>query len=94
MKISERLMVRLRDDLELAIPEGAVLLRTHASRADVSNGAWSWYVSHENSDRVIDRMIAVGSQWPMSTVLESHDISCYNDGHGNIHVVPGKLERR
>lgn len=73
MKDSERLLKKLRDETDLEIPEGATLVRTHASRASANIGAWSWTVADANGVPLHrdsqGSPMAIGSQYPMGELL-------------------------
>lgn len=75
MKPSEKLIVRLREELSLRIPATAVLIRTRAGYLQRSAGAWSWFLI----DSVTGGELAIGSQWPVKALLSAPTLVVHDD---------------
>lgn len=92
MKVSERLLARLRELPGLDIPEGAVLKSLRPSGSQRNLGAWSWTVCTSDGLPVYKgsdgRALAVGSQWPMSELLKLGMEANGPDCNGDVTIEP------
>jgi hypothetical protein len=94
MKPSERLLQRLRDELDLDIPEGARLERAPGASAGWNRtalGAWVWTVCGADGVPLTQdskgRPMAIGSQWTM-TELVRLPLVAHPDLFGDIVIGP------
>jgi hypothetical protein len=93
VKTSEKLLQRLRSELELDIPEGARLERSAGSyRGDNrTQGAWVWHVVCEDGIPLRQdsegRPLAIGSQWTMSELVNV-PLAAHPDLYGDIVIDP------
>ena len=72
-EVAQKLIARLRKELNLKIPEGTRLRRTYAGHWQKSAGAWSWYLYHDN----IAHMSSIGSSYSASRLVKSSNLSIY-----------------
>lgn len=99
MKVSERLLQRLREELALDIPEGAYLDRAPGATlgANRTGGEWVWTVYQaDHAPLATDSRglpLAIGSQWTM-TELVKYDLAANQDLYGDVVIEPTDEEQR
>lgn len=83
MKISERLLARLRrDGYASSFPEGTTLIRLYPGHHQRSAGAWVWC-----GDGSI-RASCTGSVFTMKQCLQAQHITSYVNGCGHMELFP------
>lgn len=87
MTPSERLLDRLRDELDLDIPATAYIRRTYAGAGQRWGGAWSWILDDE---RPSPYALRLGSQWPVTELLRARKLEAYENPAGNIEILPAR----
>lgn len=91
MKTSEKLLQRMRAELDLEIPEGARLERAAGSYHgdNRTQGAWVWTVVCEDGLPLAKDSrglpLAIGSQWAMS-VLVDKPLAAHPDLFGDVQI--------
>jgi hypothetical protein len=84
VKVSERLLERLRKENLVPAGQDVEMLRTHASGSMRTNGAWSWYaIWGQKGPRE-----SVGSQWPMASCLTAPRWELYTNQFGEVNIDP------
>lgn len=90
MKISEKLLERLRKDGQ-ALPPCAELRRTYRSHKS-RIGAWSWFawcpLNMADPDHSTHANLHVGSHWPMCELLAASALTYQTQDWGDICVDP------
>lgn len=82
MTKAERLIKRLRE-MDVDIPDGWRLCRTHAGFHMRSAGAWSWFLLDAEG-----RELHIGSQIPVTDLLREKTLHTYRDRMGDLHIDP------
>lgn len=89
--ISAQLLDRLRE-LGVALPDGARLESTRASRSARNDGAWSWRVvdgSGSPGFKIDGCGREIGSQWSMAVLMAQSELSISGpDRFGAVHIDP------
>jgi len=86
MKPSERLLDRLRDELDLDIPGTAFIERTYAGFYQRSAGAWVWVLNDgDRTDQYVGRL---GSQFPVTELLRAERLGVLETEFGDIDIYP------
>lgn len=86
MKPSERLLIRLKDELGLNIPPGSIIRRTYAGHWLRSGGAFSWMVEGPDGRSIIPE---IGSSFRVKDLLKAPALTI-EDSWGDIDIWPAK----
>ena len=92
-RVSEKLLQRLRNELDLDIPEGARLERAPGATrgANRTEGPWVWTVTDADGTPMArdseGRPMAIGSQWTMTELLRL-PLVAHPDLFGDIVIEP------
>ena len=87
MKISEKLLKRLKEELNLDIQRNAYIKRTYAGYWQKSQGAFLWYVY--NSDGIVSN---IGSCYRISDLLKSDKLEISTSWE-DIEIFPKEKEK-
>lgn len=71
MKPSEKLILRLKNELELEIPDGTIIKSLRTGKIQKSAGAWSWCLYNTNHGWITN----YGSQYTVSELLKQKALS-------------------
>jgi len=83
---SERLLDRLRVELDLDISKTAFIERTYAGFYQRSAGAWVWVLNDD--DRTSRYAGRLGSQWPVTVLLRAEYLGVHQGEYGDIDIFP------
>ncbi len=81
--ISERLVERLRSELQIPIPEGIKPRRMYHGHHQRSAGAWSWCIGGTT-----EWLPSYGSSWNMNHILKAEKISIFRENGSDISILP------
>lgn len=87
MKSSEKLRLRINNDLGLNYPPDAKFRRLYPGHWQRSAGAWLWCIESDGRS-----YREIGSIWTVAECLKALRIALYV-GHGGMEVIPEQRKR-
>lgn len=75
MTPSEKLLIRIQNELDLKIPSGAKIISNHPGHWQRAAGAWSWEIHHSKG-----MYPAIGSQFTVTRLLKAKKLRKSHEG--------------